>query len=326
LARGVASVQLGSHDSHLAGIYEALELRDEDEKYHGKGVQKALSSIRDVIAPALIGRDVTEQSAIDKCMVEELDGSKNEWGWSKAKLGANAILAVSLAVCKAGAAHRGLPLYKHIGAIAGNATTNLLPVPAFNVINGGSHAGNALAFQEFMILPTGAASFSEAMRIGTETYHHLKKIIKRKYGQDAANVGDEGGFAPNVGDAGECLELLTEAIETAGYTGKVGIALDVAAGEFFRDGKYDLDFSLPADKRDASRVISGEELAAIYADMAAKYPIVSIEDPFDQDDWESVRRGATRRPGSCFAFSPPRATALLSPDPPPRPRPRSSPS
>lgn len=272
------------------GIYEALELRDKDEKYHGKGVEKALTSIRETIAPALIGKDVTDQTGIDKFMVETLDGSKNEWGWSKSVLGANAILAVSLAVCKAGAAHKGLPLYKHIGAIAGNSVTNMLPVPAFNVINGGSHAGNALAFQEFMILPTGAASFSEAMRIGTETYHHLKKIIKGKYGQDACNVGDEGGFAPSVGDPRECLELLMTAIEVAGYTGKVGIALDVAAGEFYADGKYDLDFSLPAEKRDPAHVMTGEALAELYASLVEKYPIVSIEDPFDQDDWESFAK------------------------------------
>jgi enolase len=271
------------------GIYEALELRDKGTAFHGKGVEKALSSIRDVIAPALIGKDVTDQSGIDTFMVQTLDGTKNEWGWSKSKLGANAILAVSLAVCKAGAGSAGVPLWEHIAALASNPTTNVLPVPAFNVINGGSHAGNALAFQEFMLLPVGAATFSEAMQIGSETYHHLKAIIKTKYGQDATNVGDEGGFAPNVGHPDECLELLMTAIEAAGYTGKVGIALDVAAGEFFKDGKYDLDFSLPEDRRDATRNITGEQLAEMYIAMADKYPIVSIEDPFDQDDWESVR-------------------------------------
>lgn len=155
------------------GIYEALELRDGGKPYMGKGVSTAVSNVNSIIAPALVGADTTDQAAIDKRMVEELDGSKNEWGWSKSKLGANAILAVSLAVCKAGAAARATPLYSHFATLAGNKEI-VLPVPAFNVINGGSHAGNALAFQEFMILPTGAASFAEAMRIGTETYHTLK--------------------------------------------------------------------------------------------------------------------------------------------------------
>ena len=160
-------------------------------------------------------------------------------------------------------------------------------MPAFNVINGGTHAGNRLAMQEFMILPTGAADFTEAMRIGTETYHTLKKVIKAKYGQDATNVGDEGGFAPNIRNAEEALELLTEAIEGAGYTGKVVIGLDVAASEFFtsEDKMYDLDFKAP--ENDGSAKISGAALADIYKGWVEKYPIVSIEDPFDQDDWES---------------------------------------
>lgn len=169
-----------------------------------------------------------------------MDGTPN-----KSKLGANAILGVSLAVAKAGAAAKNVPLYKHLADLSGTKKI-VLPVPAFNVINGGSHAGNKLAMQEFMILPTGASSFSEAMRIGSEVYHTLKNVIKKKYGQDATNVGDEGGFAPNIQDNREGLELLKTAIEQAGYTGKVKIAMDVAASEFYKEAekKYDLDFKV----------------------------------------------------------------------------------
>eukprot|EP00971_Amphidinium_carterae_P312326 6207684-Amphidinium_carterae.1 len=184
------------------GVYEALELRDGDKgRAMGKGVLKAVANIKDLIAPKLIGLDATQQSTIDKLMVETLDGSKNEWGWSKAKLGANSILAVSMAVCRAGAAAAGLRLFQHIAALAGQPEDDyLLPVPSFNVINGGSHAGNRLACQEFMILPVGASTFREAMNIGAEVYQTLKTVLKKKYGQDACNVGDEGGFAPPVQD------------------------------------------------------------------------------------------------------------------------------
>ncbi|KVI10094.1 Enolase [Cynara cardunculus var. scolymus] len=202
------------------GIYEALELRDGGSDYLGKGVLKAVENVNAIIGPALIGKDPTEQTKIDNFMVQELDGTVNEWGWCKQKLGANAILAVSLAVCKAGASVKKIPLYKHIANLAGNKTL-VLPVPAFNVINGGSHAGNKLAMQEFMILPVGASSFKEAMKMGVEVYHNLKSVIKKKYGQDATNVGDEGGFAPNIQDNKEGLELLKTAIAKAGYTGKV---------------------------------------------------------------------------------------------------------
>jgi enolase len=156
-----------------------------------------VDNVNSIIGPAIIGKDPTEQVDIDNFMVQQLDGTSNEWGWCKQKLGANAILAVSLAVCKAGAMVKKIPLYQHIANLAGNKTL-VLPVPAFNVINGGSHAGNKLAMQEFMILPTGASSFKEAMKMGVEVYHNLKSIIKKKYGQDATNVGDEGGFAPNI--------------------------------------------------------------------------------------------------------------------------------
>lgn len=267
------------------GVYEALELRDGGKDYLGKGVSKAVNNVVQIIGPALVGKDPTDQTGIDNFMVHGLDGTKNEWGWCKQKLGANAILAVSLAVCKAGAAVNKLPLYKHIANLAGNSTL-VLPVPAFNVINGGSHAGNKLAMQEFMILPVGASSFSEAMKMGAEVYHHLKIVIKKKYGQDATNVGDEGGFAPNIQENKEGLELLKVAIEKAGYTGKVVIGMDVAASEFFieKEKKYDLNFK--EENNDGSQRISGDELIDLYKSFTVNFPIVSIEDPFDQDDWE----------------------------------------
>jgi enolase len=266
------------------GIYEALELRDGGSDYLGKGVSKAVNNVNTIIAPALIGKDPTAQVEIDNYMVQELDGTKNEWGWCKQKLGANAILAVSLAICKAGASVNKIPLYQHIANIAGNKTL-VLPVPAFNVINGGSHAGNKLAMQEFMILPVGASSFTEAMKMGVEVYHNLKSVIKKKYGQDATNVGDEGGFAPNIQENKEGLELLKTAIEKAGYTGKVVIGMDVAASEFYteKDQKYDLSFK--EENNNGSQKISVDQLKDLYKSFASEYPIVSIEDPFDQDDW-----------------------------------------
>lgn len=262
------------------GVHEALELRDKDPKrFLGKGVLKAVENVNSIIGPALIAKnvDVTKQEDVDKIMLE-LDGTPN-----KSKLGANAILGVSLAICKAGAVHKGVPLYKHIADLAGNKEV-ILPVPAFNVINGGSHAGNKLAMQEFMLLPTGASNFKEAMRMGAEIYQNLKSVVKKRYGIDAVNVGDEGGFAPNIQDNREGLELLNVAIAQAGYTGKIQIGMDVAASEFYKDGKYDLDFKNP--ESDPSKWITGEELCKMYEDFIAKYPVVSIEDAFDQDDWE----------------------------------------
>ncbi|KAK0138652.1 Alpha-enolase [Merluccius polli] len=261
------------------GIYEALELRDkEPARYLGKGVSKAVEHINSEIAPVLFGKDVSvvEQQEIDKMMME-MDGTDN-----KSKFGANAILGVSLAVCKAGAAEKGVPLYRHIADLAGNPEV-ILPVPAFNVINGGSHAGNKLAMQEFMILPVGASSFKEAMRMGAEVYHNLKNVIKKKYGQDATNVGDEGGFAPNILENKEALELIKEAVAKAGYGDEIVIGMDVAASEFYKDGKYDLDFKSP-DNPD--RYITPDELADLYKSFVKDYPVVSIEDPFDQDDWQ----------------------------------------
>jgi enolase len=266
------------------GIYEACELRDGDKaSYHGKSVFKAVTALNTIIAPALVGKDPTKQKELDDLMCKELDGTDN-----KGKLGANAILAVSMAVSKAGAAEKGIPLYKYIAELAGN-TKLILPVPAFNVINGGSHAGNKLAMQEFMLLPVGAESFTEAMRMGSEVYHHLKSVIKAKYGQDACNVGDEGGFAPNIQSNKEGLQLCVDAIEKAGYTGKVKIGMDVAASEFLTEDKmYDLDFK--TEGNDGSQKRTGEEMVEMYKEFCAEFPVISIEDPFDQDDSESTAK------------------------------------
>merc|ERR1712083_328344 len=266
------------------GIYEALELRDKDKaKWHGKGVTKAVDNVNKVIAPALIEAkvDPVDQTAIDEMMLK-LDGTEN-----KNKLGANAILGVSMAVAKAGAAHKGVPLYRHIADLAGVKDV-LMPVPCLNVINGGSHAGNKLAMQEFMVLPLGASCFSEAMRMGSELYHHLKALIKKKYGLDATAVGDEGGFAPNFQNNGEALELLVEAIKKSGYEGKIQIGMDIAASEFFKNGKYDLDFKNPESKE--ADWISSDALCDMYKDFIKDYPVVSIEDPYDQDDWEGYTK------------------------------------
>ncbi|XP_059303785.1 enolase 1, chloroplastic [Lycium ferocissimum] len=262
------------------GIYEALELRDGDKSlYGGKGVLNAVKNINEFLGPKLVGVDVRNQTDVDAVMLE-IDGTPN-----KSKLGANAILGVSLSVCRAGAGAKAVPLYKHIQEISGTKEL-VMPVPAFNVINGGSHAGNNLAMQEFMILPVGASTFAEALRMGSEVYHTLKGIIKAKYGQDACNVGDEGGFAPNVQDNREGLVLLMDAIEKAGYTGKIKIGMDVAASEFLtKDAKYDLNFK--KQPNDGAHVLSAQSLCELYKEFVRDFPIVSIEDPFDQDDWSS---------------------------------------
>ncbi|EQC41869.1 enolase [Saprolegnia diclina VS20] len=262
------------------GIHEAVELRDGGKRYLGKGVTQAVNNVKNILGPKLEGMDPTKQVDIDQLM-RDLDGTDN-----KGKLGANAILGVSLAVAKAGARAKGVPLFQHFADMIGNDKL-VLPVPAFNVINGGSHAGNALAFQEFMILPTGAASFSEAMAMGCEVYHHLKGVIKNKYGQDATNVGDEGGFAPNIQSNREGVELLMSAIEKAGYSGKIEIGMDVASSEFYTaDGRYDLNFK---NKSSTDEPLTGAALGQLYKDLAREFPIVSIEDPFDQDDWENYQ-------------------------------------
>ena len=275
------------------GIHEALELRDEDKAvHHGKGVLKAVQNVNEKIGPALVskGFDVTKQEEIDNFMLQ-LDGTEN-----KASLGANAILGVSMAVCKAGAVHKGVPLYRHIADLAGTKQI-IMPVPCFNVINGGSHAGNKLAMQEFMLLPLGASTFKDAMKMGSEIYHHLKAEIKKRYGLDATAVGDEGGFAPNILDNTEGLDLLATAIDKAGYTGKVSIGMDIAASEFCKkgaDGKpvYDLDFKNP--KSDPASYQNGDQMLALYQTFITKYPVVSIEDAFDQDDWENWTKFLTQ--------------------------------
>lgn len=264
------------------GIHEALELRDKDKsKWGGKGVLTAVSNVNDIIAPALIEAniDVVDQKAVDEFLIK-LDGTDN-----KSKFGANAILGVSLAAAKAGAAHKGVPLYQHIAELSETPAPYVLPVPFQNVLNGGSHAGGRLAIQEFMIVPLDFPTFSEAMRAGAEVYQILKSLAKKKYGTSAGNVGDEGGVAPNIQTPDEALSLITDAIEKAGYTGKVSIAIDAASSEFFKDGKYDLDFKNP--ESDPSKWLTGEELADLYLSLMDKYPIVSLEDPFAEDDWET---------------------------------------
>lgn len=259
------------------GENEAVELRDGDKtKYMGKGVSKAVENVNEVIAPELIGLSVLDQKLIDKIMIE-LDGTDN-----KGKLGANAILGVSLAVAKAGAEELGLPLYKYIGGV--NSFT--LPVPMMNIINGGSHSDAPIAFQEFMIRPVGAPTFSEALRMGSEIFHNLKKIIKEK-GLSTA-VGDEGGFAPKFsGGTEEALESVINAIKAAGYKPgeEVTIALDCAASEFYEDGKYNYaKFEGPNGK-----VRTKEEQVDYLAELIDNYPIDSIEDGCDEGDWEGWR-------------------------------------
>lgn len=264
------------------GIHEALELRDGDKsRYLGKGVRKAVKNIREVIAPRLVGQDPAQQESIDKLMFE-IDNTPN-----KANLGANAILGVSLAVSRAGAGSRRVPLYQHYADLAKNDRL-VLPVPSMNVINGGEHAGNLLAMQEFMILPVGASSFSDALRMGCEVYHSLKSVIKQKYGQDATNVGDEGGFAPAIQNNREGLELLMTAIEKVGFKNEIKLGMDVAASEFYKNGRYDLNFK--SKEMAGKQTLSGEELADLYREFIRDFPIVSIEDPFDQDDWESYSK------------------------------------
>ncbi|KAL8429093.1 hypothetical protein ACSSS7_006800 [Eimeria intestinalis] len=269
------------------GIYEALELRDGDKsRFNGKGVLKAVENVNKVLAPALVGKDCTKQAELDKLMVEELDGSKNEWGWCKSKLGANAILAVSMALCRAGAAAKGIPLYKYVAQLSGNPEDKfVMPVPCFNVINGGKHAGNKLAMQEFMIAPTGATSIREAIRMGAEVYQALAKCVKAKYGLDATNVGDEGGFAPNITNPKEAMDLLVEAIKAAGHTGKI------------RESSWGLEKEIVGLLGGMKMCVLCELICVgcvetvclhqVYKEWAKDYPIVSIEDPFDQDDFAS---------------------------------------
>ena len=251
------------------GTHEALELRDKDEKrYLGKGVQKAVENVNETIGPELEGMDATEQMEIDNIMLE-LDGTPN-----KEKLGANAILAVSLACAKAAAESLGLPLYRYIGGTA----AHVLPVPLMNILNGGKHAMNSTDLQEFMVMPAGAPTFGECLRWGTEIYHSLGKVLKDK-GLNTT-VGDEGGYAPSLSSNAMAIEVILEAIERAGYRPgeDVFIALDPAASEIYEDGMYVLARE--------GRKLTSDEMVAFYADWAAKYPIISLEDGLDEDDWD----------------------------------------
>ncbi|HEY8498276.1 MAG TPA: phosphopyruvate hydratase, partial [Limnochordales bacterium] len=264
-AVGRAAVPSGAS----TGKFEALELRDEDPKrYLGRGVLRAVDNVHDLIAPELLHLDATDQVAIDRRLLE-LDGTDN-----KSKLGANAMLGVSLACAKAAAQAAGLPLYRYVGG----TQARVLPVPLMNVLNGGKHADNNLDIQEFMIAPVGASSFREALRIGVEVYHHLKQVL-RKRGLSTA-VGDEGGFAPNLRTNREALDLLVEAITAAGYRPgeDVVLALDVAASELYRDGRY----VFPGEGTERGV----DEMIAFYEELVQAYPIRSIEDPLDQEDWE----------------------------------------
>lgn len=252
------------------GKREALELRDKDERYNGKGVLKAVANVNERIAEAIIGLDAYNQKAVDDEMLE-LDGTDNY-----SNLGANAVLGVSMAVARAAAKSLKIPLYRYLGG----ANASILPVPMFNIINGGAHANNSVDFQEFMIMPFGFNSFSEALRAATEIYHKLKEILN-KDGHSTA-VGDEGGFAPNLKDNEEPLKLIMQAIKLAGYeAGKqIKLALDVAASELYKDGKYELE----------GKKFTNDELIERYVELCKKYPIFSIEDGLDEDDWDGWKK------------------------------------
>ncbi|MCO5230097.1 MAG: phosphopyruvate hydratase [Chitinophagales bacterium] len=252
------------------GSHEAVELRDGSFEYLGKGVQKAVNHVNEILADELMGVDIYNQRMIDNIMLE-LDGTEN-----KSKIGANAILAVSLAAAKAGAQEAGLPLYKYIGGV----NANTLPIPMMNILNGGAHADNSIDFQEFMVMPVGASSFSEGLRWGVEIFHHLKSVLKSK--GYSTNVGDEGGFAPNIGSNEEAIETVLSAIEKAGYRPgeEVMIAMDAAASEF-----YDVEKKEYVFKKSDGRRLSADAMVDFWASWVAKYPIISIEDGLFEDDW-----------------------------------------
>lgn len=253
------------------GEHEAVELRDGGDAFMGKGVSQAISNVNETIAETVVGQSVFEQNKIDQLMID-LDGTPN-----KSQLGANAILGVSLAVAKAAANELGMPLYRYIGGVSAHT----LPVPMMNIINGGSHSDAPIAFQEFMVMPVAAASFSKAMQMGTEIFHHLKKVLKDRNLSTA--VGDEGGFAPTLDGTEDALDTIIKAIENAGYKAgeEVMIALDCAAAEFYKDGVY--DYTLFEGSTGVKR--TSEEQAQYLADLSAKYPIISIEDGMDENDW-----------------------------------------
>lgn len=251
------------------GKYEALELRDGGKRFGGKGVLNAVENIRRIVGPRLEGMDVTCQKEIDKTMIE-LDGTVN-----KARLGGNAVTAVSIACARAGSMVANLSLHEYLGT-----GSNLLPVPMMNIINGGKHAGSNLRIQEFMIVPAGAKTFSEAYRIGSEIYHALKEILRASYGSNSINVGDEGGFAPPIEDTREALDVIGESIQVSGYSpGKdVFLALDSAASEFFSNGFYEID----------GRKLTANEMIDFYEGLARDYPILSFEDPLEEDSFEET--------------------------------------
>lgn len=263
------------------GIFEALELRDGDKSvYLGKGVLQAVDNVNSKIAPELIGEDASNQQAIDEIMLQ-LDGTDN-----KSNLGANAILGVSLAVAKAASLAYEMPLYRYLGGI----TANTLPVPMMNVINGGAHADNNVDIQEFMITPVGAENFQEAIRMGAETFHHLKKVLSDK--GLATSVGDEGGFAPNLSSNEEAIEVILAAIKNAGYTtDQIKICLDPASSEFYEDGKYNL--------KGEGKVLTREEMVDFYADWVERYPIISIEDGMAEEDWTGWKMLTDRIGNKC---------------------------
>jgi enolase len=265
---GQAAVPSGAS----TGSHEAVELRDGGERYLGKGVGKAVENVNEVIAPALLGFDASDQLGLDAALLA-LDGTKN-----KGKLGANAILAVSLAAARAVAALNDQPLYRYLGGVGART----LPVPMMNVINGGKHADNNVDAQEFMLAPVGFERFSEALRAGVETFHHLRKVLQEK-GYNT-NVGDEGGFAPDLGSNREAVEVILQAIERAGYTPgeEIAIALDPAASEFYKDGSYHLEAE--------DKILSSDEMIAFWQDWVEAYPIISIEDGLAEDDWEGWAR------------------------------------
>jgi len=248
------------------GAFEAVELRDGGKRYLGKGVEKAIKNVNEVIAPEVVGLDAQDQRLVDQTMIE-LDGTKN-----KAKLGANAILGVSLAVAKASAEHADLSLFKYVG---GN-NAHVLPVPMMNILNGGAHADTNVDIQEFMVAPIGADSFKESLRWGAEIYHSLKSVLKKR--GLATSIGDEGGFAPNLDSNRAALDLILEAVEGAGFKpGKeIGLAMDVAATEFYENGKYSLE----------GKQLTAAEMIAYYSSLVSSYPLVSIEDPLNEDDWD----------------------------------------
>ena len=254
------------------GEHEAVELRDGGSPYMGKAVGKAVDNVNQVIAQEMVGTSVFEQEQIDRAMID-LDGSPN-----KSKLGANAILGVSLAVAKAAANELGLPLYRYVGGVSAKT----LPVPMMNIINGGSHSDAPIAFQEFMVMPVGASSFTQAMQMGSEIFHHLKKVLHDRNLSTA--VGDEGGFAPELDGTEDALDTIIKAIENAGYKAgsEVMIALDCAAAEFYKEGVY--DYTLFEGDKGVKR--NSEEQASYLANLASQYPIISIEDGMDENDWE----------------------------------------